>query len=33
MVGLDQNEVYVGEEAMQKRGVLSFGHPIEKGIV
>jgi actin len=33
MVGLDQNEVYVGEEAMQKRGVLAFGHPIEHGIV
>ena len=33
MVGLDQNEVYVGEEAMQKRGVLRFGHPIENGIV
>ena len=33
MVGLDQNEVYVGEEAMQKRGVLRFGHPIEHGIV
>ena len=33
MVGLDQNEVYVGEEAMQKRGVLRFGHPIKHGIV
>jgi actin-related protein len=33
MVGLDQNEVYVGEEAMQKRGVLRFGHPIEHGVV
>jgi len=33
MVGLDQNEVYVGEEAMQKRGVLRFGHPLEHGIV
>ena len=33
MVGLDQNEVYVGEEAMQKRGVLKFNNPIEHGIV
>jgi actin len=33
MVGLDQNEVYVGEKAMQKRGELRFGHPIKHGIV
>ena len=25
--------MYVGEEAMQKRGVLRFGNPIEHGIV
>jgi len=33
MVGLDQKEVYVGEEAQQKRGVLKIETPIEQGIV
>ena len=33
MVGLDQKEVYVGDEAQQKRGVLRIEHPIEHGIV
>ena len=33
MVGLDQKEVYVGEEAIQKRGVLKIESPIENGVV
>jgi len=33
MVGLDQREVYVGEEAQRKRGVLKIENPIEHGIV
>ena len=33
MVGLDQKEVFVGEEAQQKRGVLKVESPIEHGIV
>jgi len=33
MVGLDQNEVYIGEEATQKQQILKFGRPIEQGIV
>jgi len=33
MIGLDQKEVYVGEEAQQKRGVLKIEQPIEHGIV
>ena len=33
MVGLDQKEVYVGDEAQQKRGVLQVSYPIEHGIV
>lgn len=33
MVGLDQKEVYVGDEAQQKRGVLRIEQPIEHGIV
>ena len=32
MVGLDQKEVYVGEEAQQKRGVLRVEQPIEHGV-
>ena len=33
MVGLDQREVYVGDEAQHRRGVLKIEHPIEHGIV
>ena len=33
LVGLDQKEVYVGDEAMQKRGVLKIESPIENGVV
>ncbi|CDW86652.1 actin [Stylonychia lemnae] len=33
MVGLDQKEVYVGDEAQLKRGVLKIEQPIEHGIV
>ena len=33
MVGLDQKEVYVGDEAQLKRGVLTIENPIQAGIV
>ena len=33
MVGLDQKEVYVGSEALQKRGVLKMDQPVEQGVV
>lgn len=33
MVGLDQKEVYVGEEAQLKRGVLKIENPIDRGFV
>lgn len=33
MVGMDSKELYVGDEAMQKRGVLFLSYPIEHGIV
>jgi hypothetical protein len=29
IVGLDSREVYVGEEAVQKRGVLNIESPID----
>ena len=33
MVGMDSKEAYVGEEAIQKKGVLTLKYPIEHGIV
>lgn len=33
MVGMNNKEVYVGEEAQSKKGVLKLSYPIEHGIV
>jgi actin-related protein len=33
MVGIEQKDAYVGEEAVTKRAVLSLSHPVEHGII
>mmetsp|Transcript_148790 Transcript_148790/g.211308 ORF Transcript_148790/g.211308 Transcript_148790/m.211308 type:complete len:135 (+) Transcript_148790:30-434(+) len=33
MVGCDNKEMYVGEEAIARKGVLSLNYPLEHGVI
>ena len=33
MVGLDQKDLYIGEDAMIRRGVLSLDYPVKDGVI
>ena len=33
MVGMDQKEAYIGNEAQQKKGVLKLKNPIKNGVI
>jgi actin len=33
MVGLGTKEIYVGEEALAKKGILQLKYPVDHGIV
>jgi actin, other eukaryote len=33
MIGLESKERYIGVEAMEKRGILNYQSPIQRGVV
>ncbi|XP_040283344.1 actin-2-like [Bufo bufo] len=33
MLGIDQRESYIGEDAQSRRGVLTLTHPVERGMI
>src|ERR1700686_4384616 len=33
LVGLDQKDVYIGDEVREKKGVLKLEYPIDRGVI
>jgi len=33
MVGMDPKDLYIGEDAQQRRGILKLSYPIEHGVI
>ena len=33
MIGLDDKKMFVGDEAMKRKGMLALSHPLDHGVI